>query len=307
MSVWIDDCLAQLARCAAWGYHEGSPAASEPTALAAMALAAHGRNEALRATDSLQAAQSQDGSIGVSREQKTPGWPTSLAVLAWCTVLRKHTGPQRKQGPSFPEPANGLHAGRKSAIDWLLAIKGEIVTETEPLSHDRTLVGWPWIQGTHSWVEPTALCVLALKATGHSQHPRTREAVRLLVDRLLPTGGCNYGNTFVLGQKLLPHVQPTGLCLLALADESVSDPRLARSINYLHQSLAEGVATPSLCYALLGLAAHGERPKPSPAWLAGAFQRVSQRDKSPYKLALLTLAAMDAECPLIALPREAAA
>jgi hypothetical protein len=221
--------------------------------------------------------------------------------------LRELTSPQRKQGPSDRDRANGLHAGRKYGIDWLLATKGEIVTETEPLSHDRTLIGWPWIDGTHSWVEPTALCVLALKATGHGQHPRTREAVRLLVDRLLPTGGCNYGNTFVLGQKLLPHVQPTGLCLLALADERIADPRLARSINYLHQSLAQGVATTSLCYALLGLAAHGERPKQTTAWLDGAFHRVSQRDNSPCKLALLALAAMDAECPLITLSRGAAA
>jgi hypothetical protein len=189
-------------------------------------------------------------------------------------------------------------------VAWLLATKGEIVTETEPLSHDRTLVGWPWIGGTHSWIEPTAFSVLALKAAGHAQHARTREAVRLLVDRLLPTGGCNYGNTFVLGQKLLPHVQPTGICLLAIAGEEVADPRIARSINYLHQSLSETMAVTSLCYGLLGLIAHGERPKQAEAWLAGAYERECRRGRSSYKLALLALAAMEADSPFVALPRR---
>jgi hypothetical protein len=189
----------------------------------------------------------------------------------------------------------------------MLSLKGEIVTETEPLSHDRTLVGWPWIEGTHSWVEPTALCVLALKSVGHGQHPRTREAVRLLTDRLLPTGGCNYGNTFVLGQKLLPHIQPTGLCLLALSGEQVADPRVAHSIQYLHQSLTADTPAASLCYGLLGLTAHGEHASQADAWLERAYRRGIQREKSPHKMALLALAALGARCPLITLPREAAA
>jgi len=299
MSEWVNQCTAELARCSAWGYQADEPAASEPTALAALALSAHGHGDSAQAAAGwLLAAQSDDGSVGVSRQQAKPAWPTSLAVLAWAAALKLEvpfTSPQRKQG------------ARQRAIDWMLSLKGEIVTETEPLSHDRTLVGWPWIEGTHSWVEPTALSVLALKATGHGQHPRTREAVRLLIDRLLPTGGCNYGNTFVLGQRLLPHVQPTGLCLLALAGEKFADPRVSRSINYLHQSLAAGTATISLCYGLLGLAAHGERPKQAGAWLEGAYRRVSQRDKSPHKLAILALAALETTCPLITLPREPAA
>jgi hypothetical protein len=298
MSKWVDECLDELARCSAWGYHADGPAASEPTALAALALSAHGRGGAAQAAvDWLMAMQSDDGSVGVTRQQAKPAWPTSLAVLAWTAALKLEdsvTSPQRKQGI------------RQRAIDWMLSLKGEIVTETEPLSHDRTLVGWPWIEGTHSWVEPTGLCVLALKATGYREHSRTREAVRLLIDRLLPTGGCNYGNTFVLGQKLLPHVQPTGLCLLALAGETIADPRLSRSIDYLRSSLAAGMATASMCYGLLGLAAHGERPKQASNWLETAYRRVRQRDNSPYKLAILALAALAGNCPLITLPRESA-
>ena len=95
---------------------------------------------------------------------------------------------------------------------------------------------WPWVLGTHSWIEPTAFNVLALKAAGRGEHPRTREAVRLLVDRLLPTGGCNYGNTTVLGQQLRPHLAPTGLVLLSLAGEQINDSRIAKSLAYL-QSL----------------------------------------------------------------------
>jgi len=51
-------------------------------------------------------------------------------------------------------------------------------------------------------------------------HPRADEAVQLMLDRILPGGGCNYGNTIVLDQLLRPHIQPTGIVLLALAGDA---------------------------------------------------------------------------------------
>jgi hypothetical protein len=146
------------------------------------------------------------------------------------------------------------------------------------------------VQGTHSWVEPTALAVLALQASEMGRHPRTVEAVRLLNDRLLDDGGCNYGNTFVLGQELRPHVQPTGLCLWALAGVQ-QDPRIARSLDYLTEEVATQLATASLSYGLLGLAAHGRRPGGAETYLARAAERTLRRAPSAYRLALLALAA----------------
>jgi hypothetical protein len=169
------------------------------------------------------------------------------------------------------------------------------------MGHNTTLVGWPWIEETHSWIEPTAMHVLALKAVGQSGHPRTREAVRLLIDRLLPAGGCNYGNTVVMDQVLRPHLQPTGLAMLALAGESVRDGRIEKSLDYLTAELSPRTASGSLCYGLLGLAAHGCLPADASRWLEMTFRRTVARDASPYRLALVALAALGTASPLITL------
>ncbi len=121
----------------------------------------------------------------------------------------------------------------------------------------------------------------------------------MLVNRLLPTGGCNYGNTFVLFQQLRPHVQPTGICLLALAGEPIADPRIEKSIDYLLGELTDKTTTASLSYALLGLAAQGREPDAADAFLAAAARRVLDADPSAHKLALLALAALGSQCPLV--------
>jgi hypothetical protein len=174
-----------------------------------------------------------------------------------------------------------------------LAARGETSARSPLIGHDTTLAGWPWVVGTHSWLEPTAYAVLALKAAGHKKHPRTREAVQMLVDRLLPSGGCNYGNTIVMGQELLPHVQPTGLVLLALAEETIDDPRIERSLAYLERCIAATSAAASLAFGLIGLEAHGRRPPDAGHWLELASRRVSPLGPRAYTDALAVLAAVD--------------
>jgi hypothetical protein len=219
--------------------------------------------------------QNDDGSVGINQAQASPGWPTGLAVLAW------------KRADS------GFRTNIDRAVSWLLAARGKPQPRTPQMGHDSTLVGWPWVLGTHSWLEPTAFNVLALKAAGHDEHPRTREAVRLLLDRLLPTGGCNYGNTTVLGQQLRPHIGPTGVVLLALAGEAIHDSRLPKSLDYLRRELSPRTPCISLCYGLMGLAAHDQFPEEADAWLA---QHAQRRD---WKLALLALAALRSRSPFI--------
>ncbi len=221
---WSETIVGWLAGQTSWAYHGDAPQATEPAALTAMALVAHGRDAAGRPLDWLVGAQTADGSVGVELDQNNPGWPTAQAVLAWAVADRDRSPDERRYtGPI----ARG--------IDWLLETQGLPLARAnaEELGHDSTLVGWSWVEGTHSWIEPTAWAVLALKAVGLAEHVRTREAVRLLVDRLLPDGGCNFGNTFVLGQQLLPHLQSSGICLLALAGQHSDDPRIGRTGDYL--------------------------------------------------------------------------
>lgn len=283
---WLNDALEVLVRSDRWGYHTGSPSASEPAAFVAMALIANGHFRAAnRPLQFLADMQQSDGHLGVFADQSTPGWPTSLAILAWS---KADAG---EQEPKFTE-----QIGR--AVDWTLSVEGKPLDRQDDMGHDTTLIGWPWVDGTHSWMEPTAFAVMALKATDHGDHPRTREAARLIIDRLLPDGGCNYGNTLVLGQELRPHVQPSGIALAAIADEGNSGGRIGRTKDYLLQNLSHETTAASLSFAVLGLKAWGVNSMDLNGWLHSAAERTLRRDASPYKLALLALAATSVLCPL---------
>jgi hypothetical protein len=290
---YLETVLEQLAATQVAGYHAGGHAAAEPTALVALALLAHGRDAAAqRHVDRLLELQGPDGGVGIEPAQKTPAWPTGLAVLAWRAAQMSKL--------SDKDYVTAID----SALHWILATKGTLLEHVRVLQHDTMLLGWPWVVGTHSWVEPTAVSLLALKHSRFARHSRARQAVRLLVNRLLESGGCNYGNTIVFGQELRPHLQPTGICLLALAGEADTTGRIGRSVDYLDRELSENTATASLCYGLLGLAAQGAFPERADHFLQAAAQRTLDRDASPYKMALLALAAQGPECPLIARVRS---
>lgn len=294
---WTEDILSQLAAEAGWSYRADGALATEPMALASLALSGHRRPAAAqRAALRLSAMQNADGSVGITLDEATPGWPTSLAVLAWAAAM----------GAESSRRSLALEQARDRGIAWLLATSGDTSVHNPVIGHNASLRGWPWAEGTHSWIEPTALSVLALKANGYGEHPRTREAVALLIDRLLPDGGCNYGNTTVLGQTLLPQPTPSGLALAALAGESEPSGRLVRTIDYLRSTLNATTTSVSLAYGLIGLAAHDCTPKQAGFWLETASRRVG-REAEPYKRALLALAALGPDCPLLSLTLDARA
>jgi hypothetical protein len=279
---WTDELLDRLAGHVPCGYHVSGPASTEPTALAALTFIAYGRDfEANKALDWLATVQAPNGSLGPTADQASPGWPTSLAVLA----------------------AIGAKSKGKFDVDrgikWILETRGEALPRTPEMGHDTTLVGWPWVEETHSWIEPTAMHILALKAAGRGNHSRTREAVRLVIDRLLPDGGCNYGNTFVMDQVLRPHLQPTGAAMIALAGETDITGRIEKSLVYLAAELSPRTAAASLAYGIMGLATHGRLPTASKSWLETTYLRTIAREPAPYRLALLALAALGNDCPLI--------
>jgi hypothetical protein len=275
---WVDPILDNLARSAGIGYLPGSKAAAEPTALAALAFLSHGRiDSALPACDELSTMQQANGEVGVRAGEDSPGWPTSLAIVAW-SLVERHTS---RSAQTHIQPG----------LKWLLANRGRRIERSEAFGHNTELVGWAYAEGTHSWVEPTAFAVLALKAAGHGHTVAAREGVAVLIDRQLPGGGLNYGNTFVLGQLLRSHIQPTGIGLLALSGEHDPSDRITKSIAWLRRSIGPETTAQSLAWAILGMAAQGELIAQRDDWLRAAAERVLHRDQSPYKLALLVLAA----------------
>lgn len=273
---WLVKTLDALTSKPTIGYAPDSASATEPTALAVLALIAHNRRlQAAPAIDFLLTSQSPDGSVGVRQKEPEPQWPTSLAVLAW---------------QAYDKQAYADNIDR--AVNWILQSRGQAMEQTDDMGHNTQLIGWSWAEGTHSWIEPTAFHVLALKAAGRGEHPRTREGVTLLLDRQLPSGGCNYGNTTVLGQMLRTHVHPTGIALVALNREQDQGNRIAKSVAWLRKTLSRDTTPASLAWGLMGLAAQGMNVPIASDWLEAAAKQVQSHDGSPHKLALLALAAI---------------
>ena len=215
----------------AWGYCANSAGNAEPTALATLALQAalaDNPTDEQRSTWAAAAnrgcqwlAQHQAGDGGLSAMPDTTGacWPTPLALLAW----------------TFPPEPGAFAPNAQRATQWLLATRGRALPRNPEIhDHDTMLVGWPWVTDCHSWVEPTAYAIIALRHTGHADNPRVREGVRLLIDRALPDGGWNYGNRRVLEHVLRPFPATTGIALTALAGEARTDD-IEQSIDYAHR------------------------------------------------------------------------
>jgi hypothetical protein len=167
------------------------------------------------------------------------------------------------------------------------------------IGHDSSLAGWPWVAGTHSWLEPTALAILALCREGQRDHPRVSAGIELILDREIKAGGWNYGNKVVFGHDLRPQPGPTGVVLLALAARGEQSTAVARALSYLRKSLPNLRAGVSLGWGLLGLRAHRALPPESATWLRESFERCTGRPDACMSLAVLLLASSDRSLDLL--------
>ena len=192
----------------------------------------------------------------------------------------------------------------KAAIEWLLRTEGQTFKSNPALyGHNTRLKAWSWVKGTHSWIEPTTYAILALRAAGQAQHPRTREGVSVLLDRAMSYGGWNYGNCKMFGSELRPFPAQTGMALAALAGEPRYDC-VDKAIEFLHRELPR-VRTPfSLAWGLIGASAWNALPDSAHSWLAECAQRVAQKQSQPLFDALLLLAD-SRPCPFAIVQEEA--
>lgn len=189
-----------------WGYAPGQHSVLEPTAAAALALSSDpsARESYERALDWIQVAQGREGGWGLNPEDADGGWQTAWALLA---LARAGVAP--------------------GAVDrgaaWLLAVGtldlDDVQDVQEIFAIDPDLRGWPWRPGEASFVEPTALAMLALHAVPATAQIRARldEAVTYLQDRRCRGGGWNVGNPMMFSKPLAPRACPTAWVLLALA------------------------------------------------------------------------------------------
>jgi hypothetical protein len=132
--------------------------------------------------------------------------------------------------------------------------------------------------------------MLALRATGNRNDKRFTAAREVVFDRMIDSGGWNYGNSRMFGSSLRPFPATTGIMLTALAGEPINK-QIASSIDYLADEIVN-IRTPlSLSWGLIGLTTWGKRPAAADDWLSGCIDRRSREPFSPLDDALLLLAA----------------
>ncbi len=291
---WIEEALDELQAGrrpdGAWSYH-ALPAVGDPsveaTALAAMAMAAHGR-DAAPAFDWLVAAQRTDGGFASSPAVNETNWVTAIAAVALLRAGRTTAG--------------------EAAVNALLSIPAYVYPPTwnSPYGYDTSLKAWPWAPGDFTWVEPTAMAMLALRQSSQAGHARVAQGRRVLLDRVgtdPSQGGWNYGEPRVLGVNLPSATVPTALAVLALRG---MDADLTAPIAFLQGRREATSSLFSLGWAANAIASVGVldeawRAALADVWTAGGSgspTRAAARRGMGTALALLAVAERTAN-PLI--------
>ncbi len=227
-----------------FGQLPGQPSRADATAWASTALRAlDPAGSALhRALVRLEEWQQTDGRVPVEPGQAHAVWPSSLALTAWSGIPEHKAAADRTA--SFLTSISGVH----------------VEPDPEgPVGHDTSIVGWAWTDGAHSWIEPTALGVLALTSSGRGADPRVDEARRMIADRQLPSGGWNYGNTTVFDRELEPTPEGTGPGLAALAGGAPAAD-VQNSLAYAIESWPRLNTPIAAGWILIGLTAWDQRP-----------------------------------------------
>ena len=223
-----------------WGYAPGRHSRIEPTCWAELALGhSQGRPPDV---GSIRAWKRQDDWL-----VDVPGAPPNVAfnALAALTLL------QEPAAIPFAQPIIGR----------LVQAKGLRLGQSAAVGQDNSIQAWSWVDGTASWVEPTAWCLLLLKRV-RSQSPsrpaaeRIRVGEQFLFDRVCQDGGWNYGNPEVYGQKLWPYVPTTAVALLALQDLR-NHAVVIRSLGQLQKDVASERSVVAVALSIVCLRAYG--------------------------------------------------
>jgi hypothetical protein len=260
------ECEAVTARLAAvlrssvngdggWGYVPGKTSRLEPTCWAALALVDGGATPEDDARVDAALAKMAGWQRGDGLLSDMPAAPPNLAFNGLASVvMHRALAADRADARRYGKVADALLSG-------ILATKGVRLEQSEHQRQDSQLMGWPWNDGTFSWVEPTSWCLLALKKTA-ARPPRSgaaeriAEAERVLADRCCVSGGWNAGNSNMLGKELFPYVPTTALALLALRDRRAL-PEVTRSLAWLAGNWTCEVSTMASSLALVAMRLYG--------------------------------------------------
>lgn len=220
-----------------WGYRADSPQAyPEPTCYSLLALADTSFSPS-KPLDWLSGLVNSDGQMYLPHDD-SPNWGTSHLII---TLSRLNLLPELRQ----------------TSIDWLLKWKSQYIETTEIVTLDGTLIGWPWISDTFSWVQPTSYAIFALKLVGLNEHERVKEAEALLFDRMCRQGGWNFGNPIILHRQIEPSLSETAIALFALQDVPGAADAIDKGLSVLEHGLPKFPSALSLSLGILCLQLYG--------------------------------------------------
>jgi hypothetical protein len=229
-----------------WGYQPGRAAIIETTCAVILALKNQHQEIDLvqRAFSWLLEMQLTDGGWGMNRQDPRSAWMTAWAVWALAESSRSNVSARAGAQWLLNEPVMQI-----SGLDDLIA--GEKVAGI-----DFSLRGWPWQPGEASWVEPTALAVIALSYHTDLGAARLTEAVRYLENRRCQGGGWNVGNPVMFGSFLPARAQPTALAMLALhriqPDLILEEDRQKLYLEALREDRAMALGWAGIAFAVCG-------------------------------------------------------
>lgn len=216
-----------------WGYRADSPQAfPEPTCYSLLALAntSFSQDEPLRWIASLV---NEHGQLYLPNDD-SPNWGTSQLIIMLSRL-------------------NLLMDVRQASINWLLEWKSQYVETSEVVTLDGSLIGWPWISDTFSWVQPTSFAIFALKLVGLKGHERVKEAEALLFDRICPDGGWNFGNPIMLNRPVDPSLSETAIAIFALQDVPKAVTAIEEGLELLEKELPNYPSALALSLGILCL------------------------------------------------------
>jgi len=287
----IQELLARQTADGGFGAYAGGESRTEATALGSLALHLSREAEAAEPAEAafrwLRSSQTASGAWPLAPGGPSPSWSTSLATLAL-----SHRDPA---DPAAVAGARWLIAEEGQRGAWWVRLLFRLFPNRKAVLLDTDLVGWPWAEGTFSWVEPTAYAMLALRRMrgldDGRRAERLDEGARMILDRACVAGGWNYGNTRVFGDDLWPYPDTTALALLALAGREA--PEIDAALDALPPMLAQNGSVLAQSLGALALAAHGRDPSAARGRVAASLEARAAAEARVLAWAALSLVDSD--------------
>ncbi len=277
--------------CGGWSYGKSLQWATEPTALALLALRLRPGSDCKKGAAFLDSCQRSDGSWPAFEGDEEGSWATALAVIALARLGGNWSRVQR--GAAWLLKVSGEES------HWLAKWRYRLFDRQ--VRFDPDMYGWPWTEGAASWVVPTSYSLIALRlAFGCCLPPAVKERIDdgtdMLLDRGCPGGGWNAGNGMAFNVALEAHVDVTSLALLALLSFR-EDPFVKKSLTWLQREFPFLASTYGLSWAMVALAAYRGDTHSSKVKLAELSVELLNPDPETGSLVLLAIDALSGASP----------